>query len=143
MGTQTNDKVADVDGFKFNFENSFARELDGFFVPCEAAKAPEPVKPMAMGFLQAIVAAQEKPSKLETPQGYLPKLHSDQDVLPPLQKPADTGETKPPSEQQSAEDSVDNLVRNVRETLDDPWGDSHRIYPVVETDLRKSGMMPV
>ena len=42
MGTQTNDKVADADGVKFNFENSFARELDGFFVPCEAAKAPEP-----------------------------------------------------------------------------------------------------
>ena len=42
MGTQTNDKLADADGVTFNFENSFARELDGFFVPCEAAKAPEP-----------------------------------------------------------------------------------------------------
>ena len=42
MGAQTNDKVADADGVIFNFENSFARELDGFFVPCEAAKVPEP-----------------------------------------------------------------------------------------------------
>ena len=42
MTAQTNDKIADGDGVTFNFENSFARELDGFFVPCEAAKAPEP-----------------------------------------------------------------------------------------------------
>ena len=42
MTAQTNDKIADADGVTFNFENTFARELDGFFVPCEAAKAPEP-----------------------------------------------------------------------------------------------------
>ena len=42
MTAQTNDKIVDGDGVTFNFENSFARELDGFFVPCEAAKAPEP-----------------------------------------------------------------------------------------------------
>ena len=42
MSAQTNDKVAYAEGVTFNFENRFARELEGFFVPCEAAKAPEP-----------------------------------------------------------------------------------------------------
>ena len=34
--------MQDPENVDFNFDNSFARELEGFFVPCKASKVPKP-----------------------------------------------------------------------------------------------------
>ncbi|MDB3953571.1 YdiU family protein [Alphaproteobacteria bacterium] len=36
------DKIQDPEYVDFNFDNSFARELEGFFVPCKPSTVPEP-----------------------------------------------------------------------------------------------------
>lgn len=42
MTSQRDDTLVDTEEGIFNFDNSFARDLRGFFVACNAAKVPEP-----------------------------------------------------------------------------------------------------
>ena len=42
MTSQIDEQTIDADQVNFNFENSFARDLEGFFVHCEASTAPDP-----------------------------------------------------------------------------------------------------
>ncbi len=42
MTNPKHNETFDINEVNFNFDNSFARELEGFFVPCKASKVPEP-----------------------------------------------------------------------------------------------------
>ena len=67
MTSQLNDNLVDTEEIIFNFDNSFARELAGLFVACNAEKVPEP---SLLIFNQPL--AEElclDSSKLETPFG--------------------------------------------------------------------------
>ena len=67
MTNQRNDNWVDTEEIIFNFDNSFARELAGLFVACNAEKVPEPA---LLIFNQPL--AEElclDSSKLETPFG--------------------------------------------------------------------------
>ena len=67
MTSQRDDTLVDTEEVIFNFDNSFARDLGGFFVACNAAKVPEP---SLLIFNQPLAEELRlNSSKLETPFG--------------------------------------------------------------------------
>ena len=67
MTSQRDVTLVDTEEVIFNFDNSFARDLGGFFVACNAAKVPEP---SLIIFNQPLAEELRlNSSKLETPFG--------------------------------------------------------------------------
>ena len=61
------DKMLETEPPQFNFDNSFARDLEGFFVPCEASKVP---RPSMVIFNEPLAEElQLSASRLQTPLG--------------------------------------------------------------------------